>query len=259
MNTSLKVFLFFFLFMFLFQSCKQEHKDANNQNWVSLFNGQDLEGWTPKIKGEPFGSDSLNTFRVEEGVLKVSYENYDGFNNKFGHLFYKTAFSNYKLKLDYRFVGDQQAGVEEWAKKNSGIMIHSQNPESITLNQFFPNSLEFQLLGGLNDSLSRPTGNLCTPGTHVRVDGKLITEHCITANAPTFYSDEWVKAEVEVYNDSLIIHKINGEEVIRYTNPILDLPDQPDKDQNPLQAGYISLQSESHPVEFKNVQIKILK
>ena len=224
------------------------------------FQWSNLDGWTPKIKGEVFGSDSLETFRVEDGVLKVSYENYDGFENRFGHLFYKTPYSNYRLKLQYRFVGQQAEGGEAWAKKNSGIMIHSQDPKTIGLNQDFPNSLEVQLLGGVNDTVPRPTGNLCTPGTHVNIDGKLIiTEHCITADAPTFYGEEWVEAEVEVYNDSLIRHYINGKPVITYTKPIKDVPNDSLNHFQPLKSGYISLQSESHPVEFRDIRVKKLE
>mgnify|MGYP005854838137 CR=1 FL=1 len=258
MNISKAKSLLFLSLLFLFQACKNKEHDISNQEWISIFNGQNLDGWTPKIKGETFGSDSLETFKVEDGVLKVSYENYDDFENRFGHLLYKTPYANYRLKLQYRFVGQQARGGEAWAKKNSGIMIHSQNPKTIGLNQNFPNSLEVQLLGGINDTVPRPTGNLCTPGTHVNIDGKLITEHCTTANAPTFYGEEWVEAEVEVYSDSLIRHYINGKSVISYTKPIKDLPNDSLNHLQPLKSGYISLQSESHPVEFKNIWIRVL-
>jgi hypothetical protein len=241
-----------------FQSCKQtqpEEKEESDKNWQSLFNGKTLEGWTPKIKGEPFGSDPLNTFMAKNGLLKVSYKNYDSFNNRFGHLFYKTPYSNYRLKLQYRFVGKQVEGGEGWAEKNSGIMIHSQDPKSMGLDQDFPNSLEVQLLGGVNDSVPRPTGNLCTPGTHVHINEKLEKTHCITANAPTIYGEEWVDVEVEVYSDSLIRHYINGKPVIEYTIPVYDTPEDTINHLKPVKSGYISLQSESHPIEFKTIQI----
>lgn len=255
----IKSLLFSFLIIVVIhlQSCKTTPENNQSKDWISLFDGESLEGWTPKLKGEPFGSDSLDTFRVEDGVLKVSYDNYNKFDNRFGHLFYKTPFSSYKLQLEYRFVGDQVSGGEAWAEKNSGIMIHSQHPETMDLHQDFPNSLEFQLLGGVTDSIARPTGSLCTPGTHVYMENKLITKHCITADAPTFHGEEWVKAEVEVYKDSLITHKINNKEVISYHYPVKDLPGQAEH-LSPLQSGYISLQSESHPVEFKAIQIQVL-
>lgn len=249
---------FLTIFTISFQSCKPTTEKNQSEDWVSLFDGESLEGWTPKFKGEPFGSDSLDTFRVENGVLKVSYDKYDQFDNRFGHLFYKTPFFKYKLQVEYRFVGDQVKGGESWAEKNSGIMIHCQDPETMDLYQDFPNSLEFQLLGGVTDSIARPTGSLCTPGTHVYMEDELVTKHCITADAPTFYGEEWVKAEVEVYRDSLVTHKINNKEVISYHHPVMDLPNQIEH-LSPLQSGYISLQSESHPVEFKTIKIQILE
>lgn len=254
-----KQFLYLFALSFISLSCIKESTKPNQDNWQSLFNGKDLSGWTPKIRGQAFGKDSLNTFQVRNGAIVVNYKNYDSFNNRFGHLFYKTPFSHYRLKLQYRFTGDQAAGGEAWAEKNSGIMIHSQDPKAMTLEQDFPNSLEVQLLGGVNDTISRPTGNLCTPGTHVYIHGKLEKTHCITADAPTFYGEEWVEAEVEVYGDSLIRHYINGKPVITYTKPIQDVPDDRSYHLKPLKSGYISLQSESHPIEFKGILLQELK
>jgi len=256
MKSSIKLYFIITLSVLFLQSCIQSPKQNVSEDWHSLFNGKTLEGWTPKIKGEALGSDRLNTFRVENGVIKVSYQNYDSFDNRFGHLFYKTPFTNYRLKLEYRFVGDQVEGGEGWAEKNSGIMIHCQDPKTMGLEQDFPNSLEVQLLGGVNDSVLRPTGNLCTPGTHVKMDNKLITQHCITADAPTFYGEEWINAEVEVYGDSLIRHYINSKPVMTYKKPVKDLPKDSLNHLKPLKSGYISLQSESHPVEFKAIYVK---
>jgi hypothetical protein len=253
--------IFFSLFLILtltIQSCNNSVTEKPDQKWVSIFNGKDLTGWTPKLRGEAFGKDRLNTFQVKDGAIVVNYENYKSFDNRFGHLFYKSPFSHYRLKLQYRFIGEQAPGGEGWGFKNSGIMLHCQDPKTMSLGQSFPNSLEAQFLGGINDNVARPTGNLCTPGTHVHIDGKLEKIHCITANAPTIYGEEWVEAEVEVYGDSLIRHFINGKPVITYTKPIKDLPNDSINHLKPLTSGYFSLQSESHPVEFKDIKIKAL-
>ncbi len=249
-----------------FFSCKREVKkplikqELTNE-WKSLFNGKNLEGWLPKINGYKLGDNYNNTFRVEKGVIKVSYDNYDNFTDQYGHLFYKTPFSNYKLRLKYRFVGEQALGGESWATKNSGIMIHCQSPETMLLKQGFPISLEVQLLGGVKKDELRPSGNLCTPGTNVVMKGNQITEHCITANCKTYYGEEWITAEVEVNKDS-INHYIDGKLVISYSKPTIggDFLDSTSKevqtkDGQPLTSGYISLQSESHPIEFKNIEI----
>ncbi|MBO3098364.1 3-keto-disaccharide hydrolase [Gelidibacter pelagius] len=245
------------------ESTEIEAEEKVTENWISLFNGKDLDGWTPKIKGYDFGDNIHNTFRAEDGVIKVSYDGYDGkFNDAFGHLFYKTPFSNYRLKMEYRFTGDQVADGAGWATRNSGVMIHCEDPRNMAKDQNFPLSIEVQMLGGITEGESRSTANLCTPGTNVVMDGELITEHCINSNSDTFYGEEWVNLEVEVYSDSLIIHKINGKEVLRYSKPQYGGADMDDysveykaKIGETIKGGYISLQSESHPTEFRNIKL----
>ena len=240
---------------------KVNNKNGSTENWKSLFNGENLEGWVVKINGYELNTNYKNTFRVEDGVIKVAYDQYNNFTDQYGHLFYKTSFSNYKLRLQYRFVGEQVLGGQAWATKNSGIMIHCQPPETMLVNQGFPLSLEVQLLGGVNAENPRPSGSLCTPATNVIMDGKQITAHCIKANCKTYFGEEWITAEVIVNNDS-ITHYIDGKPVITYSNPtiggeFLDATSKEiqAKDGQPLESGYISLQSESHPIEFKAIEI----
>lgn len=236
---------------------------AENGEWISLFNGKNLEGWTPKIRGYPAGENHGNTFRVEDGVLKVGYDQYDNFDEKFGHLFYKDRFSHYILRAEYRFTGEQCPGGPGWAIRNSGLMLHGQTPESMTKNQKFPVSIEVQLLGG-SGSGKRPTANLCTPGTHVVMDGELIKRHCTSSTSKTYHGDQWVTVEVEVNGSESFTHKANGETVLSYTKPQLDESDADAKKLIPadgdlfLEKGTISLQSESHPVEFRKVELKVL-
>jgi len=231
--------------------------------WIQLFNGKDLTGWTPKIRGYESGDNFGNTFRVEDGILKVSYDAYDKFDERFGHLFYEKTFSNYIIRVEYRFVGEQISGGPGWAIRNSGIMVHGQSPESMTKDQNFPVSIEVQLLAG-NGKDPRTTGNLCTPGTNVVIDGELIERHCTESGSKTYHGEQWVVAEIEVRGNEIIKHFINGDLVLDYNNPQLD-PKDPDgkklivNDELMLSSGTISLQSESHPVEFRKVEIKILK
>lgn len=230
---------------------------------ISLFDGKTLEGWTPKIAGFPLGENYKNTFRVENGAIKVSYDGYENFDNRFGHLFYKTPFSNYILKLEYRFTGKQVPGGPGWAVRNSGVMLHCQPPQTMGKDQSFPVSIEIQFLGG-DGKEERATGNVCTPGTHVVMNGALVTQHCINSTSRTYHGDQWVRVEVEVHGGKNTICKINGATVIEFEQPQLD-PNDPDA--NPLikngekllTGGYIALQSESHPVEFRNITITKLK
>jgi hypothetical protein len=232
--------------------------------WLQLFNGKDLTGWTPKIVGHAVGDNYADTFRVEDGVLRVSYDKYEGdFNDRFGHLFYKEPFSNYLLRLEYRIVGEQVPGGPDWARANSGIMIHGQSPDSIGRDQLFPVSIEVQLLAGRPGEI-RPTANVCTPGTHIVLDGKLHTPHCTNSNSQTYPIGQWVAVEVEVHGDQLIRHKINGQTVLEYGGTQLDEQDPDAKKlleagaRKNITGGTISLQSESHPVEFRKVELKRL-
>jgi len=233
------------------------------EEWIELFNGKDLDGWTAKIRGYRAGDNYANTFRVRDGKIVVDYSGYEGdFNNRFGHLFYKLPYENYIFRMEYRFVGEQVKGGPGWAWRNSGVMIHGQTPRTMTLDQEFPVSAEVQILGGAETG-ERPTGNLCTPGTNVVMDGKLITQHCTNSKSKTFRGDQWVTLEIEARGNGLVIHRINGEEVFRYEKVQYDPNDASAK---PLirdgdlmiSGGTLSLQSESHPVEFRNIRLKPL-
>jgi hypothetical protein len=238
---------------------------ADDPGWVPLFDGKTLDGWTPKVKGFELGDNHLDTFRVEAGVLKVSYDKYEAFADKFGHLFYKDPFSHYRLRVEYRFVGDQCKGGPGWAVRNNGIMFHSQDPKTMRKDQDFPVSIEAQLLGGLGKG-NRPTNNLCSPGTHVVLGGKLFTPHCTNSKSKTFHGDVWVTAEIEVNGGGAVKHFVNGELVLEYEQPQLDPGDADAKKliaarggKLLLEEGYIALQAESHPTEFRKVEIKVLK
>ena len=236
-----------------------EQNDAAKGQWISLFNGKNLDGWKVKIKGYELNDNFGNTFRVEDGVMKVCYDQYDKFDGRFGHIFYEEKFSHYILRLEYRFVGDQTPGGPGWAFRNSGIMIHGQSPESMRKDQDFPVSVEVQLLGG-NGKDKRSTGNTCTPGTHIVMNDQLVTRHCINSNSKTYHGDQWVKMELEVHGNDLVRHKINGEVVMEYERSQLDEKDADAKKlivggNKMLSEGYISLQAESHPVEFRNIEI----
>lgn len=235
---------------------------ADATPWVSLFNGRDLTGWTPKFTGHDLGVNYLDTFRVEDGILRVCYDQYQQFDNAFGHLFFESSYSHYRLRIEYRFVGEQVKGGPGWAFRNSGVMLHCQPPKTMTKEQNFPISIEGQMLGG-NGKDKRSTANLCTPGTHIVMNGQLVKQHCNNSTSKTFHGDQWVTMEVEVHGNDTIKHYVNGDLVLTYEKAQYDTSDKQAKslmkDDNPLIAeGYISLQAESHPVEFRKVEIQLL-
>jgi hypothetical protein len=231
------------------------------EKWVPLFNGKDLSNWTVKIFHHEVGDNYSNTFRAEEGMIKVRYNAYDHFNNRYGHLFYNKPFSHFKLRFDYRFTGIWRPDAPSYTKINSGIMYHSQDPKTILKEQDWPISVEMQLLGGLDDGLARPTGNMCSPGTDVVFRGRVDPRHCINSSSKTYYGDQWVHAELIVLGDSLVSHLINGDTVLQYSkpqigggvangyNPALKI------DGKLLKEGFIALQSEGQEIDFKQIEL----
>ncbi|ADB38911.1 3-keto-disaccharide hydrolase [Spirosoma linguale] len=252
-------------------------KAADREEWVQIFNGKDLKDWDIKIAGRPLNDNYQNTFRVEKGILRVVYDQYKTFDFKYGHIYYKKPYSYYRVRFQYRFLGNQTPGGDSWNVRNSGIMLHSQSAESLSLNQTFPVSLEMQLLGGLGKG-ERHTGNLCTPGTQVFIGNSLRPEHCTDSNSKTYDGDQWVTAEAIVLGDSIVHHLINGETVLTYQRPQVGggfVSKDHDWDagrfganaekhwvsqaNTPLGSGYLALQAESHPIDFKNIEVLELK
>jgi len=241
----------------------QASSRSEGPEWHSLFNGRDLSGWTIKIAGHPLNDNYRDTFRVEDGVLKVAYDKYDRFDERFGHLYSNLAYSHYILRLDYRITGKAVPDSPPWAKLNSGVMIHSQSPLSLELAQAWPASMEFQFLAA-GTAAGKQTGNVCTPGTNLERGGRLLTDHIIDSTAKMPAVDEWVSIEVEVHGHDEVIHRVNGVEVLRYQHPQLD--PREDSAQRlmaagaPLQLsyGHIALQAESQEVWFRNIRLKPL-
>jgi hypothetical protein len=236
--------------------------DADKEDWIVLFNGKDLKGWTPKISKHDLGENFGNTFRVEDGLLKVRYDKYRSFDAQFGHLFYKDPFSYYRLVVEYRFVGQQAPGNPgAWALRNSGAMLHSPDPHTMPRDQDFPISIEGQLLGGNSDGKPRPTANMCSPGTEIIFQGKLYKDHCLNSSSPTSDGEQWVRAEFLVRGSGTITHLVNGQKVLEYELPqygggnVVNYDATTKIDGRLIEGGYISLQSESHPIDFRKVEL----
>ncbi len=263
-----------FIILVLLFGCEPAN-DPAKEEWIQLFNGTDLTGWDIKVAGSDLNVNLNNTFRVADGSLKVDYKEYARFNGEFGHIYYRDPFSYYRVRLEYKFVGQQLEGGPPWARLNSGIMVHSQSAKSLEKNQTFPVSLEMQFLAG-DGKEERTTGNLCTPGTEVYRDGLRIEAHCIDSDSKTYAANEWVKAEAVVLSDSIIHHIINGDTVLSYERPhiselfvskdnnwtfggFLDSLQWIQKKDVALAEGYIALQAESHPVEFRKVELLNLR
>jgi len=231
------------------------------EDWIALFNGNDISDWFVKIQHHETGDNYGNTFRVEDNILKVRYDQYDSFNERFGHLYYKNPFSYYHLVIEYRFTGEWRKDAPAYTILNSGVMFHSQDPRTMPKEQDWPISVEMQFLGGLGDGKPRPTGNMCSPGTHIVYNGKLDTRHCIDSRSKTYEGDQWIRAELIVLGDSLVTHIINGDTVLQYSQPqiggtVVNRFDSLQKaDGKLLNQGFIALQSEGQPIDFRKVEL----
>lgn len=255
---------FLIISLLVFSSCVENSgapgSDEDTPQWVSLFDGESLDGWIPKIRGHELGENFANTFRVRDGQIEVGYDEYEGaFAERFGHLFHESSFSSYRFRMEYKFFGEQAEEGPGWAWRNSGIMVHCQDPATMTLEQDFPRSVEVQLLGGPEEG-DRPTANLCTPGTHVVMGDSVEMRHCLNSSSETYRGDQWVSVMVEVYADSLIRHIVEGDTVMIYYQPQVggenvNTPPSSPAPGTLISEGWISLQSESHPVAFRKIEI----
>lgn len=241
-------------------SCAPQEDNSNKEEWVSLFDGTNYEDWIPKFTGYPLGENYNDSFVFKDSLLSVRYQEKDTFNGTFGHLFYKDKFSYYKLKATYRFVGDQMTGGPAWAIRNNGLMLHCQDPKTMGLEQDFPISLELQLLGG-DGTHDRTNGNLCTPGTNVTMKDSLITDHCIASNSRTYHGNGWVTIEALVLGDSIIRHILDNKVVMEYTKPTIGggmvegYLDSAYEEGEPVEEGFISIQAETAPIDFKSIEL----
>lgn len=236
-------------------------QEGEKQEWTSLFNGEDIDDWIAKIHHHDVGVNWENTFRVEDGMIKVRYDGYGDFDDQFGHLYYEQPYSYYHLIVEYRFVGELHPGAPDYTLRNSGVMFHSQDPRTMPREQDWPISVEVQFLGGLGDGEPRPTGNMCSPGTEVVYEGEIDPRHCISSSSETYDGDQWVRAEAIVLGGSLVTHIVEGDTVLQYTQPqigggVVENYDPAVKqDGKLLKEGYIALQSEGQPIDFRKVEL----
>ncbi len=236
--------------------------DPDRKEWIDLFNGRNLDGWTAKFAKHEVGENYANTFRVVDGVIEARYDGYGGnYNTQFGHLYYDKPYSYYLVSHEYRFVGELYPGAPSYTLRNSGIMIHSQDPRTMPRDQNFPISVENQYLGGLGNGRPRTTGNMCSPGTMIDFNGKPDTRHCINSTSKTYDGDQWVLAETLVLGDSIVKHIINHDTVLVYTRPrqargVVTGHDPAQLVEGKLlSSGFIALQAEGHPIDFRNIRL----
>lgn len=226
--------------------CAEERRDAEGA-WIQLFNGKNLHGWTPKFAGYDLGINFRNTFVVRDGLLTICYDNYKGRQNSIGHLFYKDEFSHYVLRVEYRFARTQVKDTPESLLLHSGLMIHGQSAESMGKDQKRPDSVEAKLLSQHRNPAKKHRN--------------LSVDTLVANTKPDVHSNEvvdkqqqehqWTCVEIEVYGGEVIRHKSGGQLIMEYKKPSLS-------DGSPLVRGTIALQANSHPIQFRKIELKVL-
>lgn len=243
-----------------------------NSGWRPLFDGKTLNGWTTKLVGYPAGQDRLQTFRVKDGVLYISYDQYEGdLKGRVAHLFTRESFRAYRLSLDYRFVGDEFPNSPRPVNPpvNNGVLFHAESAEQMELNQPYPISVEAQLVGPDPQGTPRTTGNFCERAMKMFRQDKLMP-HCILSDAVPSPLGAWIHFDLEVTADGRVTEFINGKPVVHVDRIELN-PDRTDT-RLPVHSsiaaaggkllvtgGHIALQSEGHPTEFRNIRILSLE
>jgi hypothetical protein len=123
---------------------------------ISLFNGQNLDGWTTWTKET--GSENPGVFVVENGCLRINGG--DGKRAYYGGVTTKQSFENYRLRLDYKWVGPTHGDRAKNAR-DSGILLHCVGaPEG---GASWPGSIEANVMEGDTGSFwlvsNRPKGD----------------------------------------------------------------------------------------------------
>ncbi|MEE2924075.1 MAG: DUF1080 domain-containing protein [bacterium] len=216
--------------------------------WQQLFNGKNLNGWNFHFSGYDYNENPFNTLKVADGLLKVDYSGYKGWNGEFGHFARDEVYSHFLFAVEYRFVGEQTLGAPGWAFRNNGIMFHSESMSGMKKNQDFPVSVEAQLLQRGTEDQPTSVINLCNGASKTTAQEK---PNCSKEEAAVViaHKNAWVRAEVLVLGDSLAKFMLNGDTLGVFTNFKYA------ETGKPIKEGRIALQAESHNTQFRKIEI----
>ncbi len=103
---------------------------CNKAKEVELFNGKDLSGWHVDVPEMDTNATAINPFIIRNNLL-VSL------GTPQGHLITDKEFSNYRLRVEYRFAGKPG---------NCGVLVNASTPRA--LYKMFPKSIECQMQHG---------------------------------------------------------------------------------------------------------------
>ncbi len=206
-----------------------------NAEFISLFNGTDLTGWTP-------ATENPDSFSVENGTLIVKGGR--------SHLFYtgnvnEGSFKNFELKLQ----------AKPFPGANSGVYIHTQYQDTGWPN----NGYECQVNSTHKDS--KKTGSLYAvvnilvlkPGEKEPKVGVNIKH-----DAAPSTDGEWFDYHITVIGDKITI-RVNGETLVDYIEPEGG-SGHPKFTGRKLSEGTFALQAHDpkSEVHYRNIRVKVL-
>lgn len=228
---------------------------TSTDGWVNLFNGKDLTGWVPLIHKSKVGENYMDTFRADSvnKVIRIAYDKYpnQSFDGRIGNLYYNKRLTNYRVRVTYRFIEPQAKNPVSWGRNNSALMIFAVDPYTITGDPQLPPMIELQLLGS-------PSAGGTTSPNYCDLGGMSMQQHSArcgnngSGKAPN-PANQWTTVEAEVH--------VTG------VTKVFQLPDTTNPAQTmsgprymnqAVTGGFVALQSESQPIEFKDILLKEL-
>ena len=88
---------------------------------IALFNGKNLDGWYPYLKGHGKGENPGSVVSVEDGMLHIA-------GDERGCLSTEKAYANYRMVVEFKW-GEQGYGDREGKALDCGFQIHATGEE----------------------------------------------------------------------------------------------------------------------------------
>lgn len=223
MNTRKKIYQAILLMLLINTACDKT-KTENTGEWIDLFNGKDLTGWT--------ASENTGSFKVEDGILVASGDR--------SHLFYSGDLENAQFR-NFEFSVD----VMTTYLANSGIYFHTKYQEEGWPERGFEVQINNTHIGGGDYRELKKTGSL----------------YGIRNTYKTYVKDSvWFNVHFIVQNKHVMI-EVDGRKIVDYMEAAdpsqQKLHSRPDSLLTPGTFGLQCHDPESK-VFYKNMKIKIL-
>jgi hypothetical protein len=236
--------------------------------WRLLFNGVDLTGWNFFQEGVG-ETDRLGAVAIEDGVLRLQGPAYEPRGETgFGHLATAESFSNFHLRLDFKW-GGRRFAPRSLAKRNSGILYHMAPSKGV----LYPDCIEFQVEEtDVGDAILinvQGLEGISLGGTPVWPNYPPFLPR--TYSEPQVFAglarqwfhktgdfeirDGWNTLDIIAFEDQAA-HLVNG----RVVTTMFGLVQKPEegKPRVPLTGGRIALELEGAEIAFKNIMIRSL-